>query len=257
MSTPRGKAIYARLPAWYPGGNPALYAAQLGCNFIALHHFASGPEHVAQAKALGLSVYLWSHPGSWTPSEWPATLDSMAERVYTENLTGFIADPEFGWESSSRQAFADQLTIAVHSLPSVGLTSYPSWYIQDFEQAAAAGLWGSPQLYSVIDPGPPAELQRRKERWVKLFGASQVVPSIAAWNRGPEEQAAYLDGFRGERGGILWQVATAQGADGKIKPWPGSAGFDVLRGWQPGYAQLLLATLSSRIVQPFPLLRRG
>lgn len=251
--TPTGKAIYARRPGWYPQGNPALYAKWLGCSFIALNHFASRDEHIQQAHDLELPVYLWSHPASWTPDNWSITLDEMAERVYVHGLRGFIADPETDWQDADRGPLADQLGVAARSLPSVGITSYPSWYIQDFAHVADSGLWASPQLYGIISPESPQELHRRAERWRTLFG-SNVVPSLAAWRRSPEEQQSYLDHFKSERGAILWQTATAMGSDGRIQPAPGTAGFEVLRNWQPNgaFGRALLARFVSKVVQPYP-----
>lgn len=267
MRAPAGKAIYARRPDWYPDGNPAGYAKALGCNFIALHHFASQQVHLDQAAALGLPVFLWSHPDSWTPDSWLQTLESMAARVYDHNLAGFIADPEYGWQGRSRQHFADYMASAAASLPSVGLTSYPSWYIREFEAAAAAGMWGSPQLYGIIDPGSPVELHQRADRWRRIFGSKQLLPSLAAWVRtpigtgataeglvAPTDQASYLAAFRRERGALLWQTATSQGADGRIRPWPGTEGFEILRRWQPGGAlgEELLTRFTRKVLQPYP-----
>ncbi len=267
---PSGKAIYARRPDWYPRGNPALYAKQLGCKFIALHHFASGDEHLSQAHDLGLDVFLWSHPDSWSPDRWPATLESMAERVYARGLRGFIADPEGGWRGADRGPLADRLTTAAASLPSVGITSYPSWYIGDFMQAAAAGAWGSPQLYGIISPGSLSELHRRAERWRRIF-ANRIVPSLAAWVRTPigpgytvqgeqsqpvypADQQSYLSGFDSERGAILWQTSTSLGPQGQIKPWPGTTGFEILRRWQPagGLPSALVARFLRKVVRPYP-----
>ena len=271
MAAPTGKAIYARNPAWYPEGNPAKYAAQLGCDFIALHHSASRDEHLRQAADVGLPVYLWSHPDSWTPSSWPQTLDAMSERVDQNRLRGFIADPEYGWQGHSRRPLADRLASAAQSLPSVGITSYPSWYIRDFSQAAAAGLWGSPQLYGIIDPGYLEELRGRADPWRKIFG-NDLVPSLAAWVRTPlgngitpdgdaaqpPDQRSYLRGFTQERGALLWQTATSSDLGGRIRPWPGSEGFEILRQWQPEGAlpQALVATFMRKVVSPFPWRRR-
>ena len=100
--------------------------------------------------------------------------------------------------------------------------------------AAPSGLWGSPQLYGVLQPGTPVEVLHRANPWVAAFGENHMTPSLAAWRRTAEEQAIYLEAFRGERGAILWQSPTSSG---NIKPWPGTPDFDVLRDWnvyQPG-----------------------
>jgi len=272
MRAPTGKAIYARRPDWYPEGNPARYAKELGCSFVALNHFASRQAHLDQAAALGLPVFLWSHPDSWTPDSWLQTLEAMAARVYDYNLAGFIADPEYGWQGHPRLRFAQYMASAAASLPSVGLTSYPSWHIDEFGDAVAAGLWGSPQLYGIIDPGSLLELQQRAARWRRIFGTKQLLPSLAAWVRtplgsgstadgavNPVDQASYLAAFSGERGALLWQTATAQGPDGRIRPWPGTEGFEILRRWQPGGAlgEELLAQFTAKLLNPYPWSRLG
>ncbi len=277
MVAPAGKAIYARDPRWYPEGNPAAYAAALGCSFIGLNHFASRDEHLQQAADLDLPVILWSHPDSWAPGRWSATLDAMAERVYARGLQGLLADPEGGWHGfkSARELFSQQLGVAAQSLPSVGVTSYPSWYVDDLWAAAAMGVWGSPQLYGVIGPFHNAnEVMRRRQMWVDLFG-DNLVPSLAAWQRKPigqphngkgeavwpADQASYLDLFNAENGALLWQVPSSMGGEGRIRPWPGDAGFEILRRWQPAGAPAtpgdLMAAFVGKVMHPFPRLARS
>jgi hypothetical protein len=232
MSAPRGKGIYARQPSFYPDGDPAGYAAAMGCDFIALHDAGSSDDHIRRAQDLGLPVLLWQGPDSWLPNNWQRTLYGHAERVERMGLDGFIADVERAnvWRNHDREVYelAGTLASAGASYRSVGFTSFPSWpWMRELAEVVVPyGVWGSPQLYGVLEPGTPAELLRRGERWHEAFG--QVTPSLAAWDRTPEEQAVYLDAFRGERGAILWQSPTNAG---QIKPWPGTAGFAVLRDW--------------------------
>lgn len=279
MAPPRGKAIYARDPRWYPQGNPAAYAAALGCSFIGLNHFASRDQHLQQAADVGLDVLLWSHPNSWEPGRWAATLDAMAERVYRFDLQGLIADPEGGWrgQADQRQLLSEHLGVAAQGLPSVGVTSFPSWYVDDLWAAASMGVWGSPQLYGIASPFHSGnEILRRRQMWVDVFGDNLAV-SVAAWNRTPidtpgakgwkagvwpQDQASYLSFFDAEQGALLWQVPTSKDALGRIEPWPGTEGFEILRRWQPAGAfelrpQTPLAAFIDKVVHPFPRLRRG
>lgn len=232
MTAPRGKGIYARQPSFYPDEDPAGYAYALGCQFVVMHDGATGDEQLRRAQGLGLKVLLWEGPDSWLPNNWQRTLYGHVERVQQLGLHGFVADVERAniWRGHLNEVHVLAATLAdsARAFASVGFTSFPSWpWMNDVAAVGApAGLWGSPQLYGVLEPGTPVELLHRGNPWHVAFG--QVTPSLAAWNRTPEEQAYYLEAFRGERGAIFWQSPTNAG---KIQPWPGTPGFDVLRNW--------------------------
>lgn len=238
MTAPRGKGIYARQPSFYPEEDPGAYAYAMGCQFVALHDAATSDDQVSRARDLGLTVLLWEGPDSWLPRNWQQTIYSHIERVERLGLDGFIADVERAqvWKGHEREVheLAGTLGSAAQAYRSVGFTSFPSWpWMNDVAAIAAPqGVWGSPQLYGILQPGTPVELLHRATSWHQAFG--EVTPSLAAWRRTPEEQADYLEAFRGERGAIFWQAPTNSG---KIQPWPGTPGFDVLRDWnvhQPG-----------------------
>jgi len=246
MGAPRGKGIYARAPRYYPGGNPGAYAVALRCQFVALHDQASTDDDVRRAADLGLQTFLYSMPDSWLPTNWGATLHRQGERAMKLGIAGFIADVERAdqWRNQrrARQVLGQALANAAASLPSVGFTSIPSWYLDDVAPAAAAaGVWGSPQLYGIVSPvRSHEEFSRRAAPWRRLFGAEGVVPSLAAWGRAPigapapetmpPDQAEYMAPFVGERGGIFWQAPSQD----RIRPWPGTAGFSLLRDFRFG-----------------------
>jgi hypothetical protein len=229
---PRGKGIYARNPAFYPGGSPADYAHAMGCTFVAFLTPATKDAELRHAQDLGLGVYLWSYPETWEPDRWVDTLLAQSERVRRLGLDGFIADVEQGWASRIGDEQVGELGKALQhaaqTLPSVGFTSFPSWPHLESVAELAPLVWGSPQLYGVLEPGNDAELHRRAVRWRSAF--KSVIPSLAAWSRTPAEQQSYLGGFRSESGALLWQTPSN---DGLIRPQPGTLGFGVLRDWQP------------------------
>lgn len=258
MSAPRGKGIYARDPDYYPDRDPSQYAYNMGCQFVALHDSASSDDDLRRAQALGLKVYLWEGPDSWLPENWQETLYSHSERVARFDLEGFIADVERQnvWRNHEAEIFelAGTLGSAASAYRSVGFTSFPSWKWTD-DVAAIAGpkLWGSPQLYGILEPASPARLLERGAKWHEIF--TEVLPSLAAWRRTPAEQAEYLEAFRNERGGIFWQAPTH---GGQIQPWPGTAGFDVLRDWNvniPISQKTFISVLGERILHPTRLRR--
>jgi hypothetical protein len=61
------------------------------------------------------------------------------------------------------------------------------------------------------------------EIWRRAFG--DAVPSVAAWERGPADQSAYLQNFTARRGAIMWTSTDL--------PLPGSERFRALQAWQP------------------------
>lgn len=252
MTAPRGKGIYARDPDWYPDANPALYAAMMGCQFIGFLHHATSDEQIAQARSYGLEPYLWQGPFWWKPDNWAATLDSQAERCLRLGLPGFIADVEHAplWRGkrTMREQLGQRLADASFALPSVGFTSFPSWYVQDI-MPPGSNVWGSPQLYGRVSPGTPLELKHRGERWQPYF--QQLVPSLAAWGMDAAEQADYLKVFGDERGAIFWQVARGAG----IEPEVGTELFEVLRRFEPGLGGRMIAAFIQRATHPWPFAR--
>jgi hypothetical protein len=264
MTAPRGKGIYARDPDFYPGADPAGYAALMGCSFVAFLNHATSDEQIQRAKQLGLDAYLWAGPHWWLPHNWARTLDSQAERVMRMGLDGFIADAEFavktmkdgkaGWRGhrSEREQLGQRLADASLSLPSVGFTSFPSWYIDDLV-VPGSRVWGSPQIYG-LQSLPAGEVRAVSQRWWSAF--REVVPSLAAWDRSPAEQEQYLASFaRQLRGSIFWQKATGKGTGARIIPQPGTEAFNVLRDWSPvNWTGLLVAWLE-RAGHPVPFER--
>lgn len=259
MTAPRGKGIYARQQSFYPNDDPAAYALAMGCQFVALHDGGTSDDNIRRGLDLGLSVFLWGGPDSWLPSNWQQTLYGHIERVEQFGLEGFIADVERAtvWRGNEGEVheLAATLGSAAQAYRSVGFTSFPSWpWMQDVAAIAApAGVWGSPQLYGILDPGTPVELLNRGARWVQAFGPNGMTPSLAAWRRTPEDQAEYLEAFRGERGAIFWQAPTRSG---QIQPWPGTPGFEVLRDWnvhglrRTQRPQSFVALVGDRIMHP-------
>ncbi len=246
MAAPTGKGIYARDDAKYPGGDPAGYALAMDCQWVAFHHFATPDEHLQRAQAMGLKVYLYSTPDSWLPDTYYETLVTQAIRVEELGLEGFIADPERAdaWSRYTREipTLANLLGQAAARLPSVGVTSFPTWpWFRDLaEVGAPEGLWGSPQLYGVLEPADPVTLWQRGQPWREAFGARQYVPSLAGWSFGcskvvssgpvPDgacrrslyDQEEYLEAFHAERGAIFWTASIYK---------PGDPRFELLREW--------------------------
>lgn len=234
MVAPRGKGIYARSRFLYPEGDPAAYAYAMGCQFVVfLDNVADWAIH--RAHEFGLDSYLYAMPEDWTATEWKRTLYRQLERVRALRMRGLIADPENGWAGAGMDRIAVELGAALASaaqtVPSVGLTSYPSWahLAEVAAEAAQAGVWGSPQLYGVLEPAPNPVLKARGDRWRKMLPAT--VPSLAAWSRTPQEQALYLDTFTDESGAIFWHSTSTDGK--RILPSIGSESFNVLRDWNP------------------------
>lgn len=259
MVAPRGKGLYGRGPSLYPGDDPASYAKALECDFIVLINGAGVEEHAKRAQGLGLDVLLWSPPETWHPDNWRATLELQAERVQQLGLAGLVADiedwPAWAPHRDEIPAVAQALAQLARTFLSVGFTSFPSWGgLTELAQIAApAGVWGSPQLYGVLEPGTPAELKARARRWREAF--PEVAVSLAAWNRSPADQAEYLAHFTDERAALLWQSTTARGS---ISPLPGSELFEVLRIWnvnaRPGEAAAgaFLSVVMQSAMRPFP-----
>jgi hypothetical protein len=236
MGAPTGKGIYARSRFLYPEDSPGVYAAAMECQFVVfLDNVAD--EAIVDAQRLGLQTYLYAMPADWTPKNWQRTLYTEVDRVQRLGMQGLIADPEGGWRGAPREAaeLGAALASASRMLPSVGITSYPSWgYIETVAaEAARAGVWGSPQLYGIISPASSNKaLLARGEKWKGIF--QEVTPSLAAWARDSADQAEYLDTFYDERGAILWQSTSLQ-SGGRILPDIGSQRFEVLRYWNVRY----------------------
>jgi len=262
MVAPRGKGIYARDPGYYPDGDPCQYAKDLGCQFVALHDAASSDDLFKHGMDLGLEVFIWQGPAAWLPNSWERTLDSHARRANALGLPGMICDVEHAksWRGHDAELgkLIDGIANAAATFFSVGFTSFPTWpWMRDVAAAGAPlGLWGSPQLYGVLEPAAGDMLVKRADRWKDAFGPHQVTPSLAAWSRTPEEQADYLQWFRDERGGILWQSVTHSGA---ILPRVGTPGWDALKDWNvdyPGFrARTFFHVVAERITHPTRLRR--
>lgn len=249
---PVGKGLYARDNDWYPSRSPAQYAKALGCDFIALLNHDTPDHQLREAQQLGLDVYLYQLPGWWTPDRWRRTLGELSDRAARFGLRGFIADPETAplWHAGRGEVepFAYALRDAAARLPSVGVTSFPSWpYMKTLATIGApSGLWGSPQLYGVHTPCNPEEVCRQRGvGWERAFGMPLVASVAAArgrgrivaattgklWGRDPAQQAYYQSVFAGARAAIFW---AGQVADGRIQPEIGSPGFEVMRRWRVG-----------------------
>lgn len=229
MTPPRGKGIYTREPGLYPGSDPVAYARALRCDFVVLLNGAGVEQLARRAKQLGLGVWLYSLPETWARDNWPATFSAILERVVRLGLDGFVADVENDdWigRRDEIQALAESLDYASRHRVSVGLTSYPSW--APFEQVAEVAplVWGSPQVYGIMEPGSVDELKRRAAPWRYVF--ADVVLSLAAYGRTAAEQSPYLAGFTDEPAAIFWQ-SRSSGDPPHILPMPTEPLFTVLR----------------------------
>jgi hypothetical protein len=231
MAPPVGKGIYARGRTLYPNGDPAAYARAMECAFCVFLD-TTADAYIQRAPELGMKGYLYALPEHWVPGKWPATLAKLIHKVWELDLEGLVADPEFGWVGHDREAeeLGAALREATHVVSSVGITSYPSWGQLDIIASVVQGssVWGSPQLYGILEPAPNAALNRRGDKWRRVI---ESIPSLGAWARNPAEQAEYLRTFTNERGAILWQSTTGTG--GRIIPEIGTESFEVLRRWQP------------------------
>lgn len=260
MVAPRGKGIYGRGPSLYPGGDVATYAKALECDFVVLINGRGVEDQARRAQQLGLDVLLWSPPDTWHPDNWRATLELQAERVQQLGLAGLVADiedwPQWASHRDEIPIVGQALAQLARTFLSVGFTSFPSWggMSELAAVAAPAGVWGSPQLYGVLEPGTPAELKARAARWRAAF--PEVSVSLAAWSREPADQASYLAHFSDERGALLWQSTTARGS---IYPLPGTELFEVLRTWnvnaRPAEVEgpgAFLSVVMQSALRPFP-----
>ena len=197
------------------GNGAAGYAASLGCSWIAVN--ASGRDRdkvVREARQMGLDVALWTYPDTWKPANWRATLAHIVGEARRLGAAWIIVDQETA--SDWRSAGPEERAALAHAMAEVrrqGLgviwTSFPTWpwWREVAAIAGPAGVVGSPQVYGVISPGSNAELRRRLDSW-RDAGWHDVFPSLAAWKRGAQPQAAYLAAFTGERAGCLWTSAS-------------------------------------------------
>lgn len=263
MVAPRGKGIYTRRADLYPDSDPAAYAKTMECDFIAFYNLAATDDQIRRAQQLGLDTFLYNMPGEWEPDNWRETYSHLAERAARLNLDGFIADIESQewWAGGSAHLESERLVVAAalaqaaQAFRSIGFTSYPTWPSTQFVMVLnASGVWGSPQLYGILEPGTPAQVRARAKKWRQYF--KDVVPSLAGYGRGPQDLSDYLDVFRDERGGIFWQQPTSLDAGGYITPRIGTPSFEIMRSWnvryRPDFARDFVATVGDRVRRPIP-----
>lgn len=215
------KGIFERGPQFYSrvAGGSIGFATSLRCDSIILHKQWYSAEKLERALAAGLKVWVWSGPDSFYPSNFEATIEALRAICNSDHrINGYIAnvervvapsghDPQDDWGSAT-PAHVARLGAMLHedSLRfSVGLSSIPAWPHMRTIARMAPHVWGSPQLYGVISPAPPAVLLQRGRPWERAFGQGYV-PELAAWSRTAPEQRAYLEGMSSISHCIFWHA---------------------------------------------------
>lgn len=155
---------------------------------------------VAQARAYGGGVWLWSGPESFSPRAWRGTLARILSLCESLGCDGIIVDPESEWPALTTAARASELIAFGAALRDastrvrVGITSYPMFPgIDVLAREAGSRVWGSPQIYGRTSLNA-ADFDSWYARWTDIFGAARVIPSVAGWESVPALGTA--DGFR-------------------------------------------------------------
>ena len=233
------KTFYERQPSGYERwGSVFGFAAAMGAESLLLNCALTGHEQRgAQAVAAGLPIWWWAGPDKWLPETWRQTRDRCVQLVAAGMGFGYIANAERApqWRGKTRE-LAEFVTVLDNDSRaglSVGLSSFPTWPYWRNVAHGARLVWGSPQLYGIVDPGTPAELLARGAPWAQEFGGGYA-PSLAAWARSDDEQAAYLAGMRSVPAGLFWHGLPA--------PRPSIAAQ--LRAWEPTAPPFLQAPSS-------------
>lgn len=218
-----GAAILGGVPPWGLG----LYARDTietgPFRFIALNaHRGDLAAQVAEVRARGAQLWLYSTPENWRPDAWAAELARIVELARVHGAVGIIADPEGGWTgempagAGSRDDVAAALGTALAAASDstrVCVTSYPSWPGLDaLARAAGRRVSASIQIYGRTTQDAE-EWARWYAGWRSRFG-SRLCLSIAGWPADDSMDSAagyasYLARLPKSGGAIVWDAAGA------------------------------------------------
>lgn len=234
-SAPRGKGLYVR--QWTQlRPDPFSYLRALRVQWVGLNPLSLGRSLatvVGQCKRAGFRVWLYATPSAWMPYNWRATLADFVEAALASKADGIIADPETDWPSEPDQAavaLRDELVNVRRATGlSIGLTTYPDHRHADVW--AHRALWGSPQTYDRHNTLGPDYPRRFIARW-KARPWLAVIPSLALWNKTPEQQAAYLRTVPKVRGAIFW-YGDQSDDPGVQAPDPAGGAFRAAAQYEP------------------------
>lgn len=194
-----GKGIYLR--ALRNHGTPksvAKYLLDAGFDAALLHINANKESDLlkyADEIYKNVSIGLYATPGAFRPSKYMATLDRMVELVekIDYRILWMVSNPEVGWEKS-QPSEARRLTFAVEEAANCCgrkpvIVTYPA---HRFARVWASGLLiGSCEVYDRKNDQGPNFSKKWISRW-KKYGYKEIQPSLAAWNKTPEQMYKYL-----------------------------------------------------------------
>lgn len=244
VSMPR-KGFYERQPGFYNSpsdveGGYVGFSIAMRCDSVVFLRELYSPEKVRRALAAGLRVWFYGGPGDWRPSNYRATRDEIMRYVASDSrIEGYIAnveemvaprgvDPLNDWGSAPRSTVEDMALMlkgdsASHS---VGFASYPSFPHFRTIARMAPDVWGSPELYGIINPGTAQQLKARGVPWRASFAG--YCPSLAAWGRDAAALTSYLNAMSEFPNVLFWHAEGATVPTGRV--------FSLLRDFVPGRA---------------------
>lgn len=213
---PHGLGLYLRAPGGYPGRDPGAYAERAGATWVAPVHEAYSDAQLVELRRRGLRVWLFDMPHLWLPTNARQTFDAFLARVERLGLHGVVVDAERAqsWASYGEAYARDFARYVARRSNEAGVpvlwTTVPAWpyWRAVADETRGAMVWGSPQIYGVREDTAlrtPADRARWLATWRGVWGHGRVVPSLAAWGRSVQEQAAYLAEFD-EPAAILWDT---------------------------------------------------
>lgn len=210
-----------------PPGGRGVYARSQSVDWLATFDFvclvATRGDTRTKARQLvarGRPVWLYDMPSEWTPSHDIAAVVARFEALARDvGATGCIADLEAGWPQADIEPARAALAASVARGFRWGVTSYPELR-ERLRPLSALDVWFSPQMYN--QSGATAAAY---QKWLDVFGARRVIPSIALWRGAPglgtdDHFKAYFAGLgslASARGAIAWTTdATDEVADASI-----------------------------------------
>lgn len=147
---------------------------------------------VAQARALGASVWLYGGPSYWRPETWRESREHLRREVQRLGCEGYIADPENGWPTLSRDRRRLELRALGEALRDdaltmrVGVSFYPGFPdLAVLADACGEGVFAVVQVYGLHAFSAEA-FAGWVERARDAFGYARTAIAIAGWAARPE-----------------------------------------------------------------------
>lgn len=209
---PRGKGIYSR----------DAYSSEFlsGFDFVVLNaaNTRDTGRHAEYLAERGVPYWFYVGPRDSRPDSWQSGIFKCQRALQRHGGKGFLLDPEGGWaggNASMAEAMGAALGAAAGDTR-VGFTSYPSWaYTERVFNAAGGQIFGSPQIYGKTSwKNNRGALVSWYNRWVSIFGAGKLVPSVSLWDgsssnapaviTSPALYAQYLSDLPASAGAIAW-----------------------------------------------------